>query len=129
MQNKLTALENKIIKCIIEHISEKNLVYQLNEQYKNLKVTKRIYTGVGFYTEFSLENENVEKDKKLSIAIGNVGANLNGLKNGAGFILYIKNGEITMLEGYSYDEVWPQSEKIKELYLINNDGSIKKIKD
>ena len=28
------------------------------------------------------------------------------MENGAGFVLYIQNGKLEMLEGYSYDEKW-----------------------
>ncbi|SMN17490.1 hypothetical protein CRYPA_7 [uncultured Candidatus Thioglobus sp.] len=34
-------------------------------------------------------------------------AEINDLKYGAGFLLYIENNGLKMLEGYSYDEKWP----------------------
>lgn len=127
MQHDLTMFEKKIIANIIKYANKNDLVEFLYRQYENLKVIKRTYTGVGFYTEFNLKEKSFNEDEDLSIKIGNIGANLKGLKNGAGFILYIENGEITMLEGYSYDEMWPESEEIEDLYLINNDGTIEKI--
>ena len=40
---------------------------------------------------------------------GDVIAEIPGLSGGAGFLLYIENGILDVLEGYSYDEPWPTS--------------------
>jgi hypothetical protein len=40
--------------------------------------------------------------------IGDVGAEFPALKHGAGFVLFVRGGVITMLEGYTYDEAWPE---------------------
>ena len=29
------------------------------------------------------------------------------MKNGVGFVLFVKNRMILFLEGYAYDELWP----------------------
>jgi hypothetical protein len=35
-------------------------------------------------------------------------AKFSGLSSGAGFLLYVQDGVLHMLEGYTYDEPWPQ---------------------
>jgi hypothetical protein len=35
-------------------------------------------------------------------------ARMEGLEHGAGFMLFIDDGVLVMLEGYTYDEPWPQ---------------------
>lgn len=43
------------------------------------------------------------------MTIGEVGAEFPGLQHGAGFLLFIRGGVVTMLERYTYDESWPES--------------------
>ena len=38
------------------------------------------------------------------IRFGDVSAEIAGLKCGAGFLVYVDDGKIQMLKGYSYDE-------------------------
>jgi hypothetical protein len=56
----------------------------------------------------------------LDAKFGDVVAALPGLTNGAGFLLYLKDGLLDMLEGYSFDEAWPVSTDVFEL-KYNND--------
>jgi len=35
-------------------------------------------------------------------------ADIEGLAHGAGFTLFLRDGVIDMLEGFSYDEPWPK---------------------
>jgi hypothetical protein len=39
--------------------------------------------------------------------IGDVSGELEGLANGAGFVLFIRDGRLKMLEGFTFDEPWP----------------------
>jgi hypothetical protein len=41
--------------------------------------------------------------------IRDVGAEINGLKHGAGFTVFVRRGRLVTLEGYSYDEPWPEA--------------------
>ena len=40
---------------------------------------------------------------------------ISGLRHGAGFVLFVDDGQLAMLEGFSYDGPWPQD--IKEFSL------------
>ena len=51
-----------------------------------------------------------------SFKIGDVHAEISGLENGAGFVLYALDGKLEMLEGYSYDEKYNINE-IKTTYV------------
>jgi hypothetical protein len=80
----------------------------LREQLEAIIVTKREMTGVGFYTTFAVSQGARRVPGNRSFKFGDVTAELPGLKFGAGFLLYVKDGALHMLEGYSYDEKWPQ---------------------
>lgn len=84
---------------------------------KVLLVESREFTGVGFFTRFA----------KLSVpglALGtsqlaDVHADIPLLEHGAGFILFVENGRLDMLEGFCYDESWPSVTGEFKLRLIN----------
>ncbi len=53
--------------------------------------------------------EDLTRRAGHSVKFGDVIAEIPGLSGGAGFLLYIENGILDVLEGYSYDEPWPTS--------------------
>ena len=112
MRNMLLKSEKEIIETSI-NTSKENLDRPfLLEQLKNLKVKKRQYTGVGFYTEFTLDNPNKYYIENYNFIIGST-AEVFGIKYGADFVIYIKNGLIDLLEGVTFGEKWPKTFRIK----------------
>jgi hypothetical protein len=79
----------------------------LREQFKVAKVIDRQLTGVGFFLEFYLPADAAIIPAGLSFEINDVVAEIDELKNGAGFVLYVKNGRLATLEGFTFDENWP----------------------
>jgi hypothetical protein len=80
----------------------------LRAQRQRMRVTKREHTGVGFFTEFEHPDDVVRLAISKSIRFGDVLAELDGLEHGAGFLLFIDKGVITMLEGYTNaNDTWP----------------------
>jgi hypothetical protein len=83
----------------------------LRAQRERIHVTRREYTGVGFFTEFGHPNDTSRLATSKRIVFGDVLAEIDGLEHGAGFLLFIENGRIAMLEGYSNaNETWPAGE-------------------
>jgi hypothetical protein len=66
-------------------------------------------TGAGFYTTFAIPAETRALADNHSFTYGDVIAEIPGLEFGAGFLLFVRNGVLQMLEGYCYDEPWPES--------------------
>ena len=89
------------------------LLTQLYSQLEFCYVRRREMTGTGFYTYF--EVRVLLQIRDINLRFGDVTAEIPGLKNGAGFLLYIKNGLLDMLEGYSYDEPLPD---IIPIYIL-----------
>ena len=81
----------------------------LRYQSVNLKVDSRNNTGYGFYLKFKEGNPKLSLGLNVDFYFGDVVASIPGLELGAGFVLFIKNGFISMLEGYSYEEMWPDN--------------------
>lgn len=81
----------------------------LRSQAERARLVLRKYTGVGFYCDFALPPDVPPLEKHLDFHFGDVNAKIAGLKHGAGFVLFVRDGRLNMLEGYSYDEPWPEA--------------------
>ncbi len=110
----LTSLERAVLEKLLSGEDTKFRILQ--NQIWTLHVTDLKMTGVGFFTRFSLPNEAPTLPDEPSFHISDVGAEINGLDHGAGFVLFIKNGQISMLEGFTYDEPWPSQVTSFRLY-------------
>ena len=86
----------------------------LRAQLARATVRSRELTGVGFFTEFALAPDAVSAPVR-TLRFGDIQAEVSGLKHGAGFVIFVDDGLLTMLEGYSYGEPWP--EKIDEFSI------------
>lgn len=77
-------------------------------QYDKARVTGREFTGRGFFTDFEVADPADSFGDGIKEPFGSISVNFPSLKYGAGFVLFVKNGFITMLEGYTYgNEPWP----------------------
>ena len=101
----LTDLERAVLDKLSD--GENEIFRLLRKQCRSAQVTERHLTGVGFWTYFSVGDKDSKLPGEPSFRFGDVDAEIIGLKNGAGFVLLIKHGFISMLEGYSFDELWP----------------------
>lgn len=79
----------------------------VRQQLSHATVAKRKFTGVGFFTEIALPADAPVRRDLPSTHIGDVGAEFPRLQHGAGFVLFIRDGVVSMLEGFTYDEPWP----------------------
>ncbi len=92
---------------IIEHIIKKEAPeYEKHLPY--LSVDRRENTGAGVYVYFKY-SAKVPLFSSENRTIGqSVFAEIEGLEGGAGFMLYIDEGRITLLESFSHgSEAWP----------------------
>jgi hypothetical protein len=82
----------------------------LRDQLAHASVAAREFTGVGFFTRFSISTDAPVRRDLPSTELGDVGARIAGLEHGAGFVLFVRDGVISQLEGYTYgDTPWPDS--------------------
>jgi hypothetical protein len=79
------------------------LTLQLDEAI----ILSREMTGHGSYTRFLVAESAPRLPDHRSLWFGTVNADMPGLEHGAGFQLYIKDGAVDQLEGFSYDGPWP----------------------
>lgn len=124
MGKKLNLLEKEIIEAILK-CEDNKISEKLYKQYKFAEVMERKYTGVGFFTKFYIADSN--EDIFLaneSVQFGGIHAEIKGLKNGAGFVLFVKDGKIKSLEGHTYNESWPTNAQISKIFVVQGDGAL-----
>lgn len=94
----------------------------LRRQLTGLTVKRRERTGAGFFTEFSVAESSAPASTSSSkLRFGDVQATIGGLQHGAGFLLYVDGGLLRMIEGYSFEEPWPEEIKAFTLSYVEPD--------
>src|SRR4051812_21951318 len=103
----LTPLEKAVMDMLLDKRGEP--FDTIRQQLSYATITERSFTGVGFFTDFAISPDAPVRRDLADATIGDVGAEFPGLRHGAGFLLFIRGGVLSMLEGYTYDESWPTS--------------------
>jgi hypothetical protein len=101
----LTPLEAQVIRMLLE--GENAVLAILRQQAEQVRVSSRKMTGVGFFTDLALDPQAVRVAGSPSFRLGDVNGTAANVKHGLGFLLYVKDGVLRQLEGYTYDEPWP----------------------
>jgi hypothetical protein len=102
----LNALEQGVLDMLLA--GDNAALATLREQAARARLASRELSGVGFFCSFEVPREAPRLQAAASLWIGDVNAEVSGLKHGAGFVLFIRDGRLDMLEGFSYDEPWPE---------------------
>ena len=104
----LSPLERDVIATILA--PDHPVLNALRRQFERSHVASRQMTGVGFFTELAVEKD-VERAPVIPgrprLCLGDVSVTIDGLEHGAGFVLFVEDGVLDTLEGFSYDEPWP----------------------
>lgn len=129
MERKLSALEVAVLLKLLA--GDHPVLRVLRTQVERASVKSREFTGAGFMIELDLPTE-VERARlgKEEVRVGGVVAEIGGLSHGAGFVLYVKDGRLDALEGYSYDEPWPTKVASFELrYTSERARDVERLQD
>ncbi len=80
----------------------------LRHQYSNSTVESTEFTGAGFYTKFKVKSGIPAAAGEKTFRIGDVHGDTVDIKEAIGFVLFVKNGYLSMLEGYTLaSDIWP----------------------
>ena len=104
--NDLTTLEREVMQKLLD--GDDLVLAILREQLNVTTVSERKMTGVGFYTNFLVRSDARHASENPSFEIGDVIAQIPGVKHGAGFLLFVRDGALSFLEGFTYDVPWPE---------------------
>jgi hypothetical protein len=98
--NDLSELELAVLRAIADHEGENADI--LRQQIASAHAAGRLNTGAGFYTTLAVSGEPSLLDR--TSPVGRVTADVGGLANGMGFLLWLRDGQLHELEGYTVDE-------------------------
>ena len=118
MKNTPSVIEHAVLEKMLD--GSFPLLIQLQHQLELCIVKKREFTDFGFYTTLTVP-QSIPRIARLDIKFGDVIGYIPELSEGAGFLLYLKDGVLDMLEGYSYGEPWPSSIDCFTLKYIKGD--------
>ncbi len=100
----LNIVEKALIKYFLQ--SKKISIDDEERFFSDIPVKERRFTSVGSFTDF-------EQSKKLKVGkesetyvYSELGAKVNDSAE-TGYLVYIKNGYIDCIEGFTYGEPWP----------------------
>lgn len=115
-------LERIIISSVLADQALKVAKSEVN--YDAVVVENRELTGVGFLTEFERSEELKLFDDDVSFRWGKVGARLNTSKVETGYLVYVDDGYLTTIEGYTYGDEWPERIEQIEVYELKSDTEL-----
>ena len=123
--NAFKQFERKVMELIAREKPE--FSGKIMAQYNKCRVTGREFTGHGFYTDFEVTDPADSLGEGYCNELGNLHVEFPGVSVGAGFVLFVRNGFIELLEGFIYgDEPWP--ERITEFRVVGKmDAAIKEV--
>ena len=119
--NNLTTLETEVMHMLLD--GNDSTMQILRNQLKNCTV-HREESGVGVYLKFQVFPDTQKIPGEKSFRLGDVQAEISGLKHGAGSLLFINKGFLDMLEMYSYDEPWPKKLRILKSLILMGTGTL-----
>ena len=97
-----TTLEKDVTKHSIEFSDlsdeSKEILYK---QCEAAESKDRNITGAGFFVDFNIPDNAPRLSEKKNCHLNSVSAEINGVQNAVGFILFIKGGLIQHLEGFT----------------------------
>lgn len=120
---KITPLESEVIEWLLR--GDEPVLAALRTQFSVASIFSRELTGKGFYLKFEIPSDAQRVlgalNAKPSFYLGDVEAQIDTLKRGAGFLLWITDGKLDILEGYTFGEEWPMRiTKFELMYLGGN---------
>ncbi|HKY41321.1 MAG TPA: hypothetical protein VJN18_35555 [Polyangiaceae bacterium] len=113
---KATELEKLVIGNMLADHELKPVRSSVN--FDAVLVSDRELTGVGFLTEFQRSEELKLFEADVSLRWGKIGARLNASKVETGYLVYVDDGYVTGVEGYTYGDEWPDQIEQIELYEL-----------
>lgn len=103
----LSRLERAVLEKLL--LGDQEALELLRRQLATAQVVHREMTGAGFLTRLVVSQSLPAADIPSKVYLGDVVAEVEGLRYGLGFILFIEHGRLALLEGYTHQENWPAS--------------------
>lgn len=116
---ELSMLEKEVMVTLLD--GDDDILATLRKQFGASTVRSRELTGAGFYAHFELKDESLRLVGRPSFHFGDVIANKGDGDDLLGFVLFVKDGFLDYLEGYTFGiEQWPND--LTKYHLTYSNG-------
>jgi hypothetical protein len=109
----LTDFEKALLAKLLE--GDHPVLAALREQAAWLRLARREQTEAGFFCDLDAPTAPIAR----TFMLDDVEAELEGVRRGASVVLVVKNGRMTLLEGFTRDEPWPVTIGSYKLRYVN----------
>lgn len=99
------AFERRLLLKFVD--GKDNTFALLRKQADSVTTTRRRMTESGFWVEYRVDTSEYNVSDR-DFHLGDVFGTSNELHNGIGFVLFVRDGQIKAMEGYTFDEKWPK---------------------
>jgi hypothetical protein len=122
MKMDQTDFEKNVMETILK--GNHPVLASLRNQYVNSIIERREFTGAGFYTYFRINEGIPPLINRGNFEITDIVVKLGGNRNAIGVVLFIRDGYLKFLEGYTLaSEEWPQHYLDVELEYNSPNGN------
>lgn len=108
-----TAFESAAMNKILDGDSE--LLRALRAQYAAARVASRDISDAGFFCNFDVPKA-LALPGKPDFELDDVSAEVAGVSRGLSLLLFVREGLMTLLEGSTFEEPWPNQIRDFRLY-------------
>jgi hypothetical protein len=108
MSDELTPLERQVILTLLA--PDHPAMRALRRQFDACRVASREFTGHGFFSKLVVaDGVEAAPITRNQLGLADATATIDGLEHGAGFVLFVRERVLDTLEGFAYDEPWPDA--------------------
>jgi hypothetical protein len=112
----LIPLEKAVLDVMLDRSGEPYAT--LRQHLAHAAIMKREFSGVGFFTSFTIPSDAPVRRDLADTVIQDVAADISGLEHGASFLLFIRDGVLSMLEGVTSIGEWPKDTHDFRVYRL-----------
>jgi hypothetical protein len=112
----LNEMEKRALEMLLDGDDDRLAV--LRRQLDGVTVAERELSGTGFFTRLSVAADLPRLEGAKRLVMGDVYAEVTGLQHPAGFLLFVIDGALGMLECFSFDDRWPEGAEIRRAYYM-----------
>ena len=103
--DKLTPFEHEAIATLVG--GDHPVFEGLRAQLDRCEVSERVFTGVGFFTDLVVPPDVPTLSLRRRLHLGDASVAIDGVA--AGLVLFVEEGRLALLEGFTYDDPWPDA--------------------
>jgi hypothetical protein len=112
----LNEVEKRALEMLLA--GEDDRLAVLRSQLKGVSVARRELSGAGFFTHLSVP-AHLPRVPSKQLVIGDLYSEVAGLQHPAGFLLFVTDGTLDLLECFTVDDQLPETATLYRHYYVH----------